>query len=210
VTGAEKLLHVGLWSAVWCAGHSLFVTHWWRDTVRRLFPRWHVFSRAVYVTSSTVSLGALFLWLRTLPETTLFAWEGIWSWLRWLGLAEAAFLFWAGARAYDNRRFLGLTQVVEYMAGRPAADPPFRTDGILGVVRHPWYGGTLIFLVFCLPWTDVNLVWRSVFLAYTLIGCELEERKLLRELGDVYADYRRQVPRYFPRLAPRRPGPPAV
>ena len=60
--------------------------------------------------------------------------------------------------------------------------------------------------MFGLPYTDVNLVWRGVFLAYTLLGTELEERKLLKELGSVYADYRRQVPRFFPTLKPRHRG----
>ncbi|MBK9471385.1 MAG: hypothetical protein IPO18_03755 [bacterium] len=118
---------------------------------------------------------------------------------RWLGLAEAAFLFWAGARAYDNRHFLGLAQMRDYAAGRQPAEPPFRAGGILGVIRHPWYSGTLLLLVFMLPWTDVNLAWRGVFLLYTLLGCELEERKLLRDIGAPYAEYRRQVGRYWPR-----------
>ena len=54
------------------------------------------------------------------------------------------------------------------------------------------------------PWTDVNLVWRGIFLAYTLIGTELEERKLLRDIGTPYAEYRSRVPRFFPGLRPRR------
>ena len=29
------------------------------------------------------------------------------------------------------------------------------------------------------PVTDVNLVWRGVFLFYTFIGTEIEERKLV-------------------------------
>ena len=84
-----------------------------------------------------------------------------------------------------------------------AGEPAFRTEGVLGYIRHPWYTGALLFLVFCLPVTDVNLVWRGVFVAYTVIGTELEERKLLEDLGEPYAAYRRRVPRFFPRL--RRP-----
>jgi protein-S-isoprenylcysteine O-methyltransferase Ste14 len=194
----DKLLSVGLLTALWCALHSLFVTHWWRDLVRRNFPRYHLFSRLAYVVASTISLGLLMLWIRGLPETMLFDWPGWWTWVRWAGLGEAVLFFWLGARSYDNRYFMGLSQVRDFLWGRPAADPPFSTGGILGVIRHPWYAGALLFLVFCLPWTDVNLVWRLVFLAYTLIGTELEERKLLKDVGEDYAAYRRKVPRYFP------------
>ena len=197
------LFRVGLWTALWCFGHSLLATHRWLDLVRRLFPRWHVFSRVLYVAGSTLSLGALFVWLHSLNEKMLWEWTGVWALARWLGLAEAAFLFWAGARAYDNRHFLGLAQLRDYALGRAVTEPPLCTDGILAIMRHPWYSGTLLLLVFCLPWTDVNLVWRGVFFAYTLLGCELEERKLLRDAGAPYADYRRRVGRYWPRRKSR-------
>lgn len=196
---AAPLLQVGAWSALWCGFHSLLTTHRWRDLVRKSFPRWHVFSRVIYVAFSALTLVLLMAWLRSLPERTLWEWRGFWAVARWLGLAEAAFLFWAGSRAYDNRHFLGLSQVRDYALGRPGAEPALRTGGILGVVRHPWYAGTLLLLVFALPWTDVNVVWRGVFFVYTLVGCELEERKLLRDLGAPYVEYRRQVGRYWPR-----------
>jgi protein-S-isoprenylcysteine O-methyltransferase Ste14 len=203
VSEGAPLPLVGLWTSLWCLWHSLLATHRWRALVRRLFPRWHVFSRVLYVAGSALTLALLMVWLRSLPERTLWSWNGPWAFARWLGLAEAAFLFWAGARAYDNRHFLGLSQLRDYALGREAAEPPFRADGILAVIRHPWYGGTLLLLVFYLPWTDVNVVWRGVFFAYTLLGCELEERKLLRDLGAPYADYRHRVGRYWPRRRPR-------
>jgi protein-S-isoprenylcysteine O-methyltransferase Ste14 len=192
------LVLVGVLTTLWCIFHSFFVSHFWRGQVQRHFPRYHVFSRLVYVVFSTLSLLILMLWIRTLPTATLFTWTGGWAWIRLLGLAEAGFLFWLGIRSYDNRSFLGLTQAVNYLKGVSASEPAFRTGGILAVIRHPWYTGTLILLVFCLPYTDVNLVWRLVFLAYTLIGTQLEERKMLRDLGETYAAYRREVPRFFP------------
>jgi len=192
------LILVGLWTAVWCFFHSWFVSHRWRNLVRRHFPRYHVFNRLLYVVFSTFSLGLLMLWIRTLPTVTLFAWPGWWTWVRWLGVTEAIFLFWLGTRGYDNRSFLGLTQALDYLRKNPTREPPFRSTGILAIIRHPWYTGTLVLLIFCLPYTDTNLVWRSVFLVYTLIGTELEERKLLKDFGAAYAVYRSEVPRFFP------------
>jgi protein-S-isoprenylcysteine O-methyltransferase Ste14 len=194
----SDLVRVAALTAAWCVLHSWFVSHRWRDLIRSLFPRYHVFARLVYVLFSIVSLSLLMLWIRTLPAVTLFAWPGWWAWVRWLGLAEAGFLFWLGTRCYDNRSFLGLTQALDYLRKTPPAEPAFRSEGILAVIRHPWYTGTIILLVFCLPFTDVNLVWRGVFLVYVLIGTELEERKLLKDIGPGYAAYRRRVPRFFP------------
>lgn len=205
---SRTLILTALWTTLWCVGHSWFVSHRWRSFIRGVFPRYHVFSRLIYVFFSTLSLAILVVWIRTLPENLLFDWTGTWRWIRWLGMAEALFLFWLGTLSYDNRSFLGLTQALEYLQGNNASKPAFRENGILGIIRHPWYTGTLILLVFCLPWTDVNLVWRGIFIIYTLIGTELEERKLLRDFGAPYADYRARVPRYFPRLRQRqRRGP---
>jgi len=196
-------LQAALVTFLWCCCHSLFITHRWQRLVRRILPRRHVFARLAYVIASTVSFAVLVLWVRGLPERPLWSWDGGWAVARGLGLAAALACFWLGARAYEGRAFLGLRQVADWTAGRPARAPRFREDGILGVVRHPWYTGTLVLLVFMLPWTDVNLAWRLVLGGYVVVGTELEERKLLAELGDTYAAYRRRVPRFFPRLRRR-------
>ena len=196
-------LQVALVTAAWCFFHSFFITHLWRDTVCRHFPRCAVYNRLVYVLASTVSAGALFWWFRTLPQTTVWAWTGLWQVIRVVGLLEAGVLFWLGARAFDGKAFLGLRQIADDSRGQPARPPAFSKQGVLGVIRHPWYTGTLILLVFMLPFTDVNLVWRGVFIIYVLVGTELEERKLARDLGEVYLEYRRAVPRFFPALKTR-------
>jgi len=188
----------------WCFFHSFFITHFWRDTVCRRFAVCAPYSRLVYVVASTMSLGLLFWWLRTLPETTVWTWTGMWQVIRALGLIEAGVLFIMGAFAFDGRSFLGLRQIADHRRGRPSLEPALAQTGVLGTIRHPWYTGTLIFLVFCLPYSDVNLVWRAVFLVYTLVGTELEERKLAREFGEEYELYRQQVPRFFPTLKTRR------
>lgn len=193
------LLEVGLACGLWCFFHSLLVTHWWDRLLRRLLPRAHVLGRFAYVVFSTVTLVWLMLWIRSLPELTLWSWPRWWAVPRWTGLLLAALLFQQGARAFDNRTFLGLAQLRAWLRGETQPEPPFRQTGILRRIRHPWYAGSILFFLFCLPVTDVNAVWRGVFIFYTLIGTELEERKLLRELGAPYAEYRRRVPRYVPR-----------
>jgi protein-S-isoprenylcysteine O-methyltransferase Ste14 len=198
MAASQHLIWTAILTALWCVGHSAPITHAWRDRIRTLFPRYHVLDRIIYVIYSTATLALLFVWLRTLPEQMLWDWPGGWTWVRWAGLFEAALLFWLGSRSYNGRSFLGLTQVRDFAAGRPPETPAFRTSGILSVIRHPWYTGTLLFIAFCLPITDVNLVWRLVFAVYVLIGTELEERKLIAELGDAYLAYRQKVPRYFP------------
>lgn len=200
------LTTVALVTSLWCLFHSLFVTHAWDRFVDRRFERHAALQRIVYVVFSTVSFAALAWWLRSLPERVLWDWPGQWSIVRWLGVAVAVWLFWLGARAFDGKRFFGLRQWRDWRAHRTTAPEEFHTNGVLDMMRHPWYAGTLILLVYCLPFTDVNLVWRGVFVLYTLMGAELEERKLLAEIGEPYREYRRRVPRFFPRLRRKSPG----
>jgi methanethiol S-methyltransferase len=199
-----NLVLMGLAASLWCIFHSFFISHLWRNFVANSFPRYQAFSRIVYVLFSSGTLGWLLLWNRSLPHEMLWDWPGLWILIRWAGLALAAVLFVLGARSFDNRAFLGLRQMVDYFRGADHSHPPFKTEGILEYIRHPWYSGTLLFLVFCLPITDVNLVWRGVFLVYTLIGTELEERKMVQDLGGVYGEYRKKVPRFFPRVGGKR------
>jgi protein-S-isoprenylcysteine O-methyltransferase Ste14 len=197
-------LQVALATAAWCFFHSLFITHFWRDTICRRLPGCAAYGRLVYVVVSAASLGLWYWWVRGLPATTVWAWDGLWQVIRVIGLLEVAVLFWLGARVYDGKAFLGLRQIAEHAGGQYPTAPTISDRGVLGVIRHPWYTGTLILLVCGLDFTDLNLVWRGVFLVYTLVGTELEERKLLRELGETYAGYRSRVPRFFPSLSPRR------
>ena len=196
-------LQAALAAALWCALHSAFVSRAWQRAVDANLPSYRPWQRLAYVAASTASFVVLAAWIAAMPERVLWTWDDAWRWVRWLGLAEAGLLFWLGARAYDARSFLGLRQAADHAAGRPPRRAPLRTDGILGVIRHPWYTATLLLLAFGLPYTDVNLAWRGVLAAYVLVGTELEERKLLAEFGEEYAAYRRRVGRFVPRLRGR-------
>ncbi len=193
-------LKLAIACGLWCFFHSLMVTHAWDRLLERTLGGAHVLGRLGYVIFHTITLLWLMLWIRNLPQHTLWSWPGLWAIPRWLGLALALWLFREGSRAFDNRTFLGISQLRAWRQGLPAPDPPFRQTRILKHIRHPWYAGTILFFLFCLPVTDVNAVWRGIFILYTLLGTELEERKLLRELGRDYQEYRQQVPRYFPKL----------
>ena len=80
--------------------------------------------------------------------------------------------------------------------------------GIHKHVRHPLYLGTFAFiwgLFLLLPYLSL-LIANFIITVYTLIGIELEERKLVAEFGKDYEDYRRRVPKLIPFLKLRRKG----
>ncbi len=104
----------------------------------------------------------------------------------------------AGGIQYDMLSLAGIRQLkagFDLESDSSAAELSF--NGILGIVRHPWYLAGFILL-----WTSdlgtAEIVRNVVLDCYFVIGAILEERKLVAELGDKYREYQRQVPMLFP------------
>jgi protein-S-isoprenylcysteine O-methyltransferase Ste14 len=194
------LIGVGLSATVWCFLHSWLLVPGIKERLRARLGRRAELERPLYVIFSVVTLLPLLLWWRSLPQRVLFAWPGAWQIVRWVGLFLAGVMFAAGLRVHDNRELLGLRALQRLRSGRPPPPPRLRRDGILARARHPYYAGTLLLLICLGPDSDVNLVWRLVFLLYTYLGTRLEERKLRATFGEEYRRYEREVPRYLPRI----------
>jgi methanethiol S-methyltransferase len=67
-------------------------------------------------------------------------------------------------------------------------------------VRHPLYLGTFLFiwgLWIVLPYWSL-LISNTIITIYTLIGINLEEKKLEQLFGDSYKAYKKKVPRILP------------
>lgn len=78
--------------------------------------------------------------------------------------------------------------------------------GIHKYIRHPLYLGTFMFiwgLLLVFPYLSL-LIMNVIVTAYTMIGIELEERKLIAEFGEVYLRYRQSVPKLIPSFKSKR------
>lgn len=103
-------------------------------------------------------------------------------------LAKRAF------KSYDTRSFLGL--------GPMNPEEEFRTDGFLEHVRHPVYSASMLILIgyflFDPKWN--SLISVSMLIIYFVIGSFFEERKLIRQFGERYIEYRKKTPMFVPRI----------
>lgn len=93
--------------------------------------------------------------------------------------------------------FLGIQQLF----GSIENDPPVLVvHGLYRWVRHPLYTAGLVF-IWLIPVMTVNLLAFNIGLSgYILVGAIFEERKLLREYGKAYAEYRARTPMLIPGL----------
>lgn len=81
---------------------------------------------------------------------------------------------------------------------KPASN--LKREGIHKYVRHPLYLGTILFIwgLFCIFPMLNNLIAVTIITFYTLIGIQFEEKKLIKEFGNVYTEYIKKVPAIIP------------
>lgn len=78
-------------------------------------------------------------------------------------------------------------------------------SGIHQFVRHPLYAGTFMAiwgLFIAIPILSL-LIANVIITGYTLVGIELEEKKLEAEFGRDYQQYKQKVPKLFPAISRR-------
>lgn len=119
------------------------------------------------------------------------------GWMQPIGLLLAVWGVWIinlSFRYYDFKTFAGLKE--------PEEKALLKKKGLLSMVRHPIYLGTLMVLggYFFYSPSSTALIIFTVSLLYILIGIQLEERKLIAEFGDEYRQYCKQVPMLLPFL----------
>ena len=141
------------------------------------------------------------LWLMwVLSDQPLYSVPAPWKYLMLAGQGIAAFLLLYGVLQTDTLSFIGLRQL---------ADPELKsgmlvTSGLYRFVRHPLYSAGLLFL-WLTPALTINQL--NVYLSATLyifVGAYFEERKLLREYGAAYAEYKSVTPMILPGLLFKR------
>lgn len=120
--------------------------------------------------------------------------------IQFILIAVSITLFVAGFLKYDLYQFIGVRQII---SGRPHStlteDGEIVTSGILGITRHPWYAGGVIFVWICYRDMYLSTLIVNVLLTiYLIIGTALEEKKLLLEFGSSYRDYKKRVSMLFP------------
>ena len=102
--------------------------------------------------------------------------------------------------AINHFDLFGLRQVWLFLRGKPYERIRFRQPVLYKWVRHPLYLGWFLAFWGTPTMTAAHLVFAIATSAYILIAIQLEERDLIAEHGDAYANYRKRVPMLLPRL----------
>jgi protein-S-isoprenylcysteine O-methyltransferase Ste14 len=170
---------------------------WWT----RLVPA--PIERSTFVLATSLVLALLVWQWRPLPTTV---WDvgpdgaraalHALSWLGWLTVLVSTFLV-------DHADLFGLRRPYQELRARRPAAPELRTPLLYRLVRHPLMLGFVVAFWATPTMTQGRLLFAALTTGYILVALQLEERDLLRDLGDDYAAYRRRVPMLVPGLKRR-------
>ena len=185
-------------SILWGVVHSYLASHTFKNAIRRVvgdaaFDRMYRFS---YNFFSVASFFPLWMMLTTFADSPLYSIPSPWIYVTTVlqGLALLALI--AGVMQTGPLEFAGLAQLVEIGSPKSAT---LVTDGLYAYVRHPLYSAGLVFIWFSSEMTVNRLALFAVFTLYIIIGAYFEERKLLKDFGEAYAQYKARVPMLIPK-----------
>lgn len=189
------MIWLALAIAAWGAVHSWMASLGFKEALRRVMgENARRFYRLAYNAFSFLTLAPILLFLRALPDHKLYAVPLPWAALMVAGQIAAVVCIMLAVLQVDAASFIGLRQLFE--GDEPA--PRLVTSGLYRWVRHPLYlFGLLILWLTPLMTANLLLLYLS-FSAYFIIGALFEERKLSREFGSAYADYKSRTPMLIP------------
>ena len=192
-----SILKIILAIAVWGLVHSILASHIAKDTFRAWLGNGFMrLYRLAYNAFSVLSFAPI-LWLAwTLPNQPLYEVPSPWRYLMLAGQGASALMLMVGVLQTDTLNFIGLGQLFQ------EKEKPSKlvVGGLYRYMRHPLYTAGLLFL-WLSPSVSVNsFTLYAAATLYIMIGAYFEERKLLREFGPAYAEYKKKTPMLIPGL----------
>jgi len=182
--------------ALWGIFHSLLASTGIKDLFQRAFGNGFMRSyRLFYNLYAAISIVPGLYLMVGLPDRTLYRVSAPYDYLMRVGQGASSFLLCVAVFQTDLLSFIGLRQVFE----EPKTGSLI-TSGLYQFVRHPLYTFSLLILWLSPSMSLHSFIVYSGLTFYVLIGIVFEERKLLREFGQQYADYRVVTPMLIPGL----------
>ena len=177
---------------IFCILHSLFAAPRIKDRIQHSINHGLTWYRLTYNLFSML----MFAWVMLAWQSTsvLFVAPGIWS-LIMHGLQFIILL-----TAFSCLRQTGLMGFLGTDFSPKKKLSELTTTGCYSIVRHPLYLLGILFLLLN-PVISTRWITLTLFsIPYMLFGALLEERRMLNQLGSIYADYQRDVPFLIPKL----------
>jgi protein-S-isoprenylcysteine O-methyltransferase Ste14 len=185
--------------ALFVVQHSVMARPWFKAWCTRFIPE--PMERSNYVLWANVALIILYTYWQPIGGVVWNV-EHVWGRAALYGLFACGWVTVLITTFLINHFDLfGLRQVWLYFQGRPYTPIGFVTPGPYRFVRHPMYIGWMTAFWATPTMTISHLGFAVGITGYILTAIYFEERDLVRQLGQNYADYRKSVPMLIPRIS---------
>ena len=185
-----------LWM-VYCVLHSVLASHSLKNRLKQRMKNYRVY-RVWYTLFAFIFLAVLIYYQITIPTITLFSPGNLIVVTGMIIGSSGVLLMLVCIRKY----FMSLSGLRSLFIENYSNE--LQITGVHKYIRHPLYLGTFAFiwgLFLLLPYLSLFIA-NIIITIYTLIGIELEEKKLVAEFGEQYVQYRRKVPKLIPFTKP--------
>ena len=197
---AALALNLGL-VLLWGLQHSVMARKGFKERWTRVVPA-HT-ERATFCLASSAALMIVMLgWTPTggivwnidsaLARNGVIALQAV-GWL----------LLLAASHEIDHYELFGLKQPFYAMKGKTIPKPEFQTKRIYRFVRHPIQTGVFIGMWAAPTMSASHFMFAGLMTVYILVGLYFEERDLVRQFGQRYLRYQREVPHLLPWKVPQ-------
>lgn len=195
----SDMLFNGVLFSAWCAVHSITARDATKRVVAGVVGEGTVKALYVIVSGITFSL-VLYFWQPL--AGSVWHLDGWSYWLATAAFIACIFGFFYTTRFVDMAEFFGIRAYVRAAKNKPAKPVTVSVKGPYAYCRHPMYLFFIATLWIGPVMTYGRLEFAVLGTAYMLIGTYFEEWNLRAELGELYDDYRANVPMWIPRLTP--------
>ncbi len=188
---------------LWTLQHSVMARKSFKARWTRVVPP-HT-ERATFCLASSVALMVVMLgWAPV--EGTVWTFDSAVARGAIFSLQAAGWiLLVAASHEIDHYELFGLRQPFYAMKGKRMPEFHFQAKRIYRFVRHPIQTGVLIGMWAAPTMSSSRLMFACMMTGYVLVGLYFEERDLVRQFGERYRRYQREVPRLVPWRTPQPP-----
>jgi len=186
------ILPIALWGVV----HSIMASVGFKNLLRYTLGNGLMRAyRLFYNVFSVISFAPILYLMVIMPDHGLYQIPSPWNYLMLAGQGISVIFLFVAVLQTNILFFIGLRQLIE-----EEKDGKLITSGFYRYIRHPLYMFGLLILWLSPSVTVNSFVVYVLLTIYILVGAFFEERKLIREFGQAYVDYKASTPMLIPGL----------
>jgi protein-S-isoprenylcysteine O-methyltransferase Ste14 len=193
----QAILVNALLLGLFAVQHSGMARKGFKKALTRLVPA--EMERSTYVIATCAAMGLMYWMWRPMPEAVWTVESALGQGMMWAVFAAGWGVVFLATLMIHHFDLFGMRQTWLAFQGKPYTELGFRMPGFYRIVRHPIQTGFLMAF-----WATPNMTAGHLFFAVMTTGYiffavkVLEERDLIREMGDKYRNYMREVPGFVP------------